>query len=618
MDKRYNTGNPRPSNSMKDLNDNALAYDDFLNSESDTFIDRFGNAQDTMIGTTKKMAAATDAVIDEARQNLIPLSKQYMTLADAQADIANIPEGSTTYYRSPDDSALAIEIINSGGKLAATGRKMPSQVAVDDVSKIASVVERRTNGVNTINAEDGRYVFTDLKGRMSLEIESNGDKKLYGKTQSDTMTISVSMGMGNVDQVPSDDSDYVWGIGGKNQRIAVGFRRDKKTFELHGIPLTTQRGQMPNDVFSIGDSITAFGQSASQPNATGKIYKPLVNAQCWSAWAMLLTNGKYRYAGMSATPGYTTSQILAEHVPKAIAASPSFCIVLAGRNDVVKGIDIDGVTIPAMTAIFRELRYAGIVPVICTMSAQSGNTDSQNIARYKINAFCRAYATKHGLPLVDLHVATTDPHTGEWISGYNQDVSHPTPLGAKVMGNAVATAMAEWQAPTYPPMAVSVTTPGNSDNMLSNPLFIDSASGVPAGWVVDTAGSFNVESDPAVSGNAFIASGSGASVALCHTTIAVTAGRKMGFGARLSITSNVNSWVSCYVLAGSDINDSDSTVYLCGVRNWKQNTDGYGYFYYEFVVPDDVEEVSVVVKAQDGTIRIAQMGIFELADVTGI
>lgn len=54
MDKRYNTGNPRPSNSMKDLNDNALAYDDFLNSESDTFIDRFGNAKDTMIGLLKK------------------------------------------------------------------------------------------------------------------------------------------------------------------------------------------------------------------------------------------------------------------------------------------------------------------------------------------------------------------------------------------------------------------------------------------------------------------------------------------------------------------------------------------------------------------------------------
>lgn len=38
MDKRYNTGNPRPSNSMKDLNDNAMAYDDFLNSESEVML----------------------------------------------------------------------------------------------------------------------------------------------------------------------------------------------------------------------------------------------------------------------------------------------------------------------------------------------------------------------------------------------------------------------------------------------------------------------------------------------------------------------------------------------------------------------------------------------------
>ncbi|EMH98122.1 hypothetical protein KPRYC492_13265 [Klebsiella pneumoniae RYC492] len=34
---------------------------------------------------------------DEVRQNLIPLNKQYQTLAAAQADIANIPVGSTTY-----------------------------------------------------------------------------------------------------------------------------------------------------------------------------------------------------------------------------------------------------------------------------------------------------------------------------------------------------------------------------------------------------------------------------------------------------------------------------------------------------------------------------------------
>ncbi|MGR7806221.1 right-handed parallel beta-helix repeat-containing protein [Klebsiella aerogenes] len=165
MDKRYNTGNPRPSNSMKDLNDNALAYDDFLNSESDTFIDRFGNAQDTIIGATKKMAAATDAVIDEARQNLIPLSKQYMTLADAQADIANIPEGSTTYYRSPDDSALAIEVINNSSALSATGRVMPSQGYVDRVINTSTANE---NIVITLDADASPVEVLDDFGGVNV------------------------------------------------------------------------------------------------------------------------------------------------------------------------------------------------------------------------------------------------------------------------------------------------------------------------------------------------------------------------------------------------------------------------------------------------------------------
>jgi hypothetical protein len=60
------------------------------------------------------------------RQTLIPLSKQYMTLAAAQADI-NIPVNATTYVRSQDGSALADEYLNNSGTLQATGRKMPSR-----------------------------------------------------------------------------------------------------------------------------------------------------------------------------------------------------------------------------------------------------------------------------------------------------------------------------------------------------------------------------------------------------------------------------------------------------------------------------------------------------------
>ncbi len=53
--------------------------------------------------------------------------------------------GSTTYYRSPDYSALAIEVINNTGTLQPTGRKMPSQAAVDEAAEKADTVAKSIN-----------------------------------------------------------------------------------------------------------------------------------------------------------------------------------------------------------------------------------------------------------------------------------------------------------------------------------------------------------------------------------------------------------------------------------------------------------------------------------------
>lgn len=202
MTQRYNTGNPRPSNSMKDVNDNALANDDYLNSEADTFIDRLGNERDTLRGETKKMFSAGAAVAEETRQNLIPLSRQYMTLAAAQADIANIPDGSSTYYRSPDDSALAVEIINNGGTLEATGRSMPSREYVESVDEYVRtrLFNQAIPGIPIVLKDDGtgvvlysndagqthvpnlslqycadiKYAVTQIPGVAHVELAENG------------------------------------------------------------------------------------------------------------------------------------------------------------------------------------------------------------------------------------------------------------------------------------------------------------------------------------------------------------------------------------------------------------------------------------------------------------
>lgn len=81
--------------------------------------------------------------------------REFPTLAAAQADAdaGNISVGSTAYYRRPDDSALAVEVINNGGTLEATGRVMPSQGYVD------RVINTSTDNANiTITFDSGGNV----------------------------------------------------------------------------------------------------------------------------------------------------------------------------------------------------------------------------------------------------------------------------------------------------------------------------------------------------------------------------------------------------------------------------------------------------------------------------
>ncbi|MCF7063753.1 hypothetical protein L4N02_16725 [Klebsiella variicola] len=94
--------------------------------------------------------------------------REFPTLAAAQADAdaGNIPVGSTAYYRSPDDSALAVEVINNGGTLEATGRKMPSQQAVDQANVKIDVINGTVEKIVFDGKEDVYYSVVDSEGNI--------------------------------------------------------------------------------------------------------------------------------------------------------------------------------------------------------------------------------------------------------------------------------------------------------------------------------------------------------------------------------------------------------------------------------------------------------------------
>ncbi|HHB6903123.1 TPA: hypothetical protein ACN7JX_005138, partial [Klebsiella pneumoniae] len=75
------------------LVDNAKRLDELVNGPAADVPDRAGDP----LYSWRQMMAKNEALTEATRQNLIPLSRQYMTLSEAQADIANIPAGSTTY-----------------------------------------------------------------------------------------------------------------------------------------------------------------------------------------------------------------------------------------------------------------------------------------------------------------------------------------------------------------------------------------------------------------------------------------------------------------------------------------------------------------------------------------
>lgn len=128
------TDNPVPSTDIRDAVYAGAMLDKVVTSTELTYTDRLGGEHYTVDG----IKAEGDKAVEETRKNLIPLSRQYMTLAAAQADIANIPDGSATYVRSSDGGSLADEYINNAGTLEATGRKMPSQGSVDALKEIIS------------------------------------------------------------------------------------------------------------------------------------------------------------------------------------------------------------------------------------------------------------------------------------------------------------------------------------------------------------------------------------------------------------------------------------------------------------------------------------------------
>lgn len=201
MAERYNTGNPRPSNSMKDLNDNALAYDDFLNGDEDQAFDRFqkpfptvrrqvADRIDEITGAQKSIEQYTDEAKQAAEnaQNIADANTYYITPTDPDGTIAGLagtPVGKFfrvaqgagngfKYYLN--DNGVAKEVSETVGAAAVNA----ALEAANEAGSQAKSTDTRTTSVQVgfANDLDGRAImnaFTDGEGRINIYDNEDGD-----------------------------------------------------------------------------------------------------------------------------------------------------------------------------------------------------------------------------------------------------------------------------------------------------------------------------------------------------------------------------------------------------------------------------------------------------------
>lgn len=134
--------------------------------------------------------------LNSIHENLVPLGKQYTTLAEAQADIANIPVGAYVYVHSSSGRTLADEYQNIAGVLTATGSHMPSQAAVDDAlsatGQISTAASVRESALNGVSMPERRAMLADYT-QLLATYSAGGSAALNGSgTFSDRVMMAIS------------------------------------------------------------------------------------------------------------------------------------------------------------------------------------------------------------------------------------------------------------------------------------------------------------------------------------------------------------------------------------------------------------------------------------------
>ena len=183
----------------------------------------------------------------------------------------------------------------------------------------------------------------------------------------------------------------------------------------------------------LGDSFVDAGSDSLTGNRSAL-------APAW--WTQCLLGNRIETIALEGVGGNTTAQMLAR-IDDVLDHEPTLvCLLTSGVNDNISGVA--GETTRAnLTAIFDACQAAGAIVICGTIPMATNITGGEITTLHQTNAWLQAQAgVRHGLIVVDVAEAVTDPTSGAWASTLTRDSGvHPNALGAYAIARKFVAAL---------------------------------------------------------------------------------------------------------------------------------------------------------------------------------
>lgn len=267
--------------------------------------------------------------------------REFPTLAAAQADAdaGNIPTGSTAYYRSADNTTLAIEVVNTSGTLQPTGRKTPS------VEYIQGVVYDINNNVFkalsdlkklSLDSESETVLLIDSEGRKLIVADHAGKViKAYGNEMLSSGSLNTTLQPKFSDQyqyASTDQTEQVLQVDSAGRKLLV---LDHANLQLkaYGKPVGANSPYISptKDFTIIGDSLsvgTVNGATAWRTTLAG-----LLPGRTFNLEAISGQNSSMIAPRIGAQPPQVT--VSGNSIPASGSVNVTACQILSSSGQLV-------------------------------------------------------------------------------------------------------------------------------------------------------------------------------------------------------------------------------------------------------------------------------------------